>query len=93
MCAVDVDLEGIVVDLSIGIESVFEVEVDAVIRRVVVRGSDVLRVDIDGSDVVRGDWSTIDVDGELSSKTVEFGSCLGLSEGFTEVNGDDIALS
>ena len=50
-------------------------------------------MDIDGSDVGHGDWRAIDVDGELSSEAVEFGSCLGLSEGFTEVNGDDVALS
>ena len=42
VCAVDVELEGIVVDLSIGIESVFEVEVDAVIRGLVVAGADLV---------------------------------------------------
>ena len=36
VCVVEVELEGIGVDLGIGIESVFDVEVDAVIRRVVV---------------------------------------------------------
>ena len=49
-------------------------------------------MDIDGSDVGHGDWRAIDVDGELSSEAVEFSCCLGLSEGFTEVNGDDVAL-
>ena len=49
-------------------------------------------MDIDGSDVGHGDWRAIDVDGELSFEAVEFGCCLGLSKGFTEVNGDDVAL-
>ena len=49
-------------------------------------------MDIDGSDVGHGDWRAIDVDGELSSEAVEFGCCLGLSEGFTEVDRDDVAL-
>ena len=49
-------------------------------------------MDIDGSDVGHGDWRAIDVDGELSFEAVEFSCCLGLSEGFTEVNGDDVAL-
>ena len=49
-------------------------------------------MDIDGSDVGHGDWRAIDVDGELSSEAVEFTVGLGLSEGFTEVNGDDVAL-
>ena len=49
-------------------------------------------MDIDGSDVGHGDWRAIDVDGELSFEAVEFSCCLWLSEGFTEVNGDDVAL-
>ena len=49
-------------------------------------------MDIDSSDVGHGDWRAIDVDGELGFEAVEFSRCLGLSEGFTEVNGDDVAL-
>ena len=49
-------------------------------------------MDIDSSDVGHGDWRAIDVDGELSFEAVEFGCCLGLSEGFTEVDRDDVAL-
>ena len=49
-------------------------------------------MDIDGSDVGHGDWRAIDVDGESSVEAVEFSVGLGLSEGFTEVNGDDVAL-
>ena len=49
-------------------------------------------MDIDSSDVGHGDWRAIDVDGELSSEAVEFTVGLGLSEGFTEVDRDDVAL-
>ena len=49
-------------------------------------------MDIDSSDVGHGDWRAIDVDGELSFEAVEFSWCLGLSEGFTEVDRDDVAL-
>ena len=49
-------------------------------------------MDVDGSDVGHGDWRAIDVDGELSFEAVALTVGLRLSEGFTEVNGDDVAL-
>ena len=42
MCAVDVELEGIVVDLTIGIESVFEVQINAVFSEDVLAVSDLV---------------------------------------------------
>ena len=48
-------------------------------------------MDIDGSNVGHGDWRAIDVDGELSFEAVDLAVGLGLSEGFTEVDRDDVA--
>ena len=42
MCVVDVELEGIGVGLSCGVNPIFEVDIDAVIRCVVVAGADLL---------------------------------------------------
>ena len=49
-------------------------------------------MDIDSSDVGHGDWRAIDVDGELGFEAVALTVGLGLSEGFTEVDRDDVAL-
>ena len=42
MCVVDVELERIGVGLSRGVNSIFEVEIDAVVGELVVAGADLL---------------------------------------------------